>query len=503
MTEPTTNGTDIRDNHTKIPDDSDVKRRKSSGKVIIENQEEPKLKKSIGLFSATTMLISNTGGNGIFIASTATLYYAGSPGFALVLWVLSGLVNFGLSSCVTEVGLILPKAGGPYFYVNQVFGSLPGFVMLWGFLWLIMAPAWAIGSYTASLYIVKLSFPDCKPPEVGVKLLAAAILVFLVFVNCLYMKIITKFQSILSSAKVIAMLIIIIGGLYKLSDKRYREQLPLFWEGTTTDPGNIALGLVSGYFSYGGWQVISILMEEVKDPARNVPRSLGLTFISVIILYTLTNFSYCVVLTTPEMLQSNAVAVTFGYRLHSTLSVVISILVALCCLSVLNVLILGQPRMLFAAGFNGHMPRIMSMINRKYLTPWPATMFISVPALAMLFSGSVVSLIDAMSLYVCLMTSSVIIVLLYLRWKKPTLKRPIKVPLIIPIVELVLAVVLICLSIYKKPKELGLCLGIVAAGVPVYFIFIMWKSKPKSFLRFMDRSTLFLKTLLYVETPAQ
>ncbi|XP_046549451.1 large neutral amino acids transporter small subunit 1-like [Haliotis rubra] len=500
MTEPMTNGTDLHDiNHKMIPEDNDVKRRKSSGKVIVENQQEPKLERSIGLFSATTMLIANTGGNGIFIASTATLYYAGSPGFALVLWVLSGLVNFGLSSCMTEVGLILPKAGGPYFYVTQVFGSLPGFVMLWGFLWMIMAPAWAIGAYTASLYIVKLSFPDCTPPEVGVKLLAAAILVFLVFLNCLYMKIITKFQSILSLAKVIAMLIIIIGDC----TKRYREQLPLFWEGTTTDPGNIALGLVSGYFSYGGWQVISILMEEVKDPVRNVPRSLGLTFISAIILYTLTNFSYCVVLTTPEMLQSNAVAVTFAYRLHSTLSVVISILVALCCLSVLNVLILGQPRMVFAAGCNGHMPRIMSMINRKYLTPWPATIFISVPALAVLFSGSVVSLIDAMSLYTCLMTSSVIVVLLYLRWKKPTVKRPIKVPLIIPIVELILSVVLICLSIYKKPKELGLCLGIVAVGIPVYFIFIMWKSKPKSFVRFMDRSTLFLKTLLNVETPAQ
>ncbi|XP_048253454.1 Y+L amino acid transporter 2-like isoform X1 [Haliotis rufescens] len=504
MTEPTTNGTDFPDsNHAMMTDKSDVKRRKSSVKVTVENQEEPKLKRSIGLFSATTMLIANTGGNGIFIASTAILYYAGSPGFALVLWVVSGLVNFGLSGCFTEVGLLLPKAGGPYFYVMQVFGSLPGFVVLWGFLWMIMAPAWALGGYTASLYIIKLAFPGCTPPDVGVKLLAAALLVILMFLNCLYMKVVTKFQSVLSSLKVIAMLIIIIGGMYKLSDKRYREQLPLFWEGTTTDPGNIALGLVSGYFSYGGWQVITILMEEVKDPIRNVPRSLSLTFVTVIILYTVTNFSYCVVLSMPEMLESNAVAVTFGYHLHPTLSVVISVLVALSCVSTLNVLILGQPRMVFAAGCNGHMPGLMGMINRKYLTPWPATFFVSIPALAILFSGSVVRLIDAMSLYTCMMVSSVLIVLLYLRWKKPMAKRPIKMPIILPILELMLSTVLICLSVYQKPLELGLCLAIVAAGIPVYFICVEWKSKPKVFLRFMERSTLFLKTLLYVESPAQ
>ncbi|XP_048253455.1 large neutral amino acids transporter small subunit 1-like isoform X2 [Haliotis rufescens] len=250
-------------------------------------------------------------------------------------------------------------------------------------------------------------------------------------------------------------------------------------------------------------QVITILMEEVKDPIRNVPRSLSLTFVTVIILYTVTNFSYCVVLSMPEMLESNAVAVTFGYHLHPTLSVVISVLVALSCVSTLNVLILGQPRMVFAAGCNGHMPGLMGMINRKYLTPWPATFFVSIPALAILFSGSVVRLIDAMSLYTCMMVSSVLIVLLYLRWKKPMAKRPIKMPIILPILELMLSTVLICLSVYQKPLELGLCLAIVAAGIPVYFICVEWKSKPKVFLRFMERSTLFLKTLLYVESPAQ
>ncbi|BFZ19366.1 hypothetical protein BsWGS_22405 [Bradybaena similaris] len=175
----------------------------------------------------------------------------------------------------------------------------------------------------------------------------------------------------------------------------------------------------------------------------------------------------------------------FGARIHPVLPVVLAVLVCLCAIGTLNVAIMGQPRMIFAAGRNGHMPKIMTMLHRRFNTPWPATVSLGCLAMVMLATGSVVSLMAAASLYAGFMIVLLLMCLFTLRWKQPDKHRPLKIPLVIPILGTLLTVVLVVLSVVEKPRELGMVILIVILGVPVYYVFVKLQ-KPERLFRCID-----------------
>ncbi|CAL1541083.1 unnamed protein product [Lymnaea stagnalis] len=357
------------------------------------------LKRTITFFGIVDILIANIGGTGIFIAPTTILSFSGSPGLAMIMWTVGGLMQASMALCVMEVALMFNKAGGPYFFIYQTFGDLPGFVFMWGYLIFIAAPSWALGAYTTSLYSLTLVFKDCPPPDGAVKLLAAWIMISVIAINCTHMKVITLIQKFLTSCKVIALVIIIILGLIHVPTDIGQEHMSHFMDGTSSQVGQIALALFAAFYGFGGWPIITILTEEVKQPEKNLPRGLAFSFVVLITAMVATNFAYYTVLSKEEALRSDAVAMLFGQMIHPAMPVVISILVCLCSIGTLNVLILGQPRMIFAAGRNRHMPKIMTMLHKKFHTPWPATFTLGFLGILMLFSGSVMSLVAAISLY--------------------------------------------------------------------------------------------------------
>lgn len=147
-----------------------------SGNGIEVKIETIKMKKSINLLHCTAIMVAATGHVSIFISPTMILANAGSIGLTLIMWVIGGFINLCLALCFTELGTMFPFAGGPYMYVLHVFGPLPAFMMLWGYYLLIHGPFWAFVSYGASVYILQPFFPTCKPPEIGIKILAGWIL---------------------------------------------------------------------------------------------------------------------------------------------------------------------------------------------------------------------------------------------------------------------------------------------------------------------------------------
>jgi amino acid transporter len=140
-------------------------------------KEEIRMKKSINLLHCVAVLVAVTGHISIFISPSVIFSTAGSIGLTIIVWALAGLLNLGVCLCFVEMATIFPSAGGPYAYVNNVFGGLSGFIIMWGYTLLIIGPFWAYLSYTASLYILEPFFPvGCEPPALGVRLLGAWIL---------------------------------------------------------------------------------------------------------------------------------------------------------------------------------------------------------------------------------------------------------------------------------------------------------------------------------------
>lgn len=134
------------------------------------------LKRSITFFGVVAILIANIGGTGVFIAPTTILKLSGSPGLAVITWTVGGLIQVSLAFCVVQLAQLFNKAGGPYYFINRVFGDLASFVFMWGYLIFIAAPSWALGAYTASLYLLSLIFGDCLPSDGLIKLVAAWIM---------------------------------------------------------------------------------------------------------------------------------------------------------------------------------------------------------------------------------------------------------------------------------------------------------------------------------------
>ncbi|CAH1788210.1 unnamed protein product [Owenia fusiformis] len=255
-------------------------------------------------------------------------------------------------------------------------------------------------------------------------------------------------------------------------------------------------------FTYSGWEFLFMLLEEVRDPNKNVPRAVHTSFISVIALYILTNIAYFSVMTPEEVLNSNAVAVTFAERTIGPAAVIIPIFVACSCAGALNGAMLGGSRVTFAAGREGHLPEFLSMISVKYFTPWPALMIGSIIGFIYICEDGIISLIEYMSFVALIEFLIVKLSLLYLRWKKPNDERPVKVNIVLAMCTILSDVAMTFLALYKQPTKNGIAILLVLSGVPVYLIGVRWKSKPKPFLEFMRKLTHTLQKTLMVVPPA-
>lgn len=135
------------------------------------------MKKSMNLLHCVAVLVAVTGHISIFISPGVIFSAAGSIGLTIIEWICAGLLNIGVCLCFVELATVFPSAGGPYAYVTNVFGGLSGFVIMWGYIILIVGPFWAYLTFTASVYILEPFFRiDCHPPALAVKFLGAWIL---------------------------------------------------------------------------------------------------------------------------------------------------------------------------------------------------------------------------------------------------------------------------------------------------------------------------------------
>ncbi|KAK3581108.1 hypothetical protein CHS0354_033899 [Potamilus streckersoni] len=337
---------------------------------------QPRARGSLSLFNACSILVSSTGSSGIFIIMSTLIRYTGSMAFTLITLVVAGLLNFSLSRCFTEVAVCLPNVGGPYLFQLHVFGPFAAFLFIWGFLFLVIVPAWGLLAYTAALYILQPIFPNCRPPDDAVKLLSVCMLVLIVVLNCMYPKYVGRVQTLLASTKMVASVIIIIAGAIRLAQGE-TENFKDPFENTHLTPGNIAMSVLAGMFIYGGWQIITFLLEEMKKPAEHLPKALGISFVIVVLQNVLTVAAYFVIMTPADMLQSDAVAVMFMDRVYRPMTPVISILVTTTSISALNAVILGHSKTIFAAATRGHMPKVFATLNKRYSTPWAAMIFLA------------------------------------------------------------------------------------------------------------------------------
>ncbi|CAH0404915.1 unnamed protein product [Chilo suppressalis] len=459
------------------------------------------LKRKITLFNGVGIIIGTIIGSGIFISPTGVFLNTGSVAASLIIWLVCGLLSTLGALCYAELGTSIMRSGGDYAYIYSAFGPLPAFLRLWIALLIIRPTTQAIVALTFGHYVVKPFFPECDPPQNAVRLLAAVCLCVLTAVNCISVRWTMRIQDVFTSSKLLALVVIIISGIYYLCIG-HTENFEKPFDGEYS-AGKVALAFYSGLFAFGGWNYLNFVTEELQDPYKNLPRAIWIAMPMVTIIYVMANMAYFAVVSKGEMMSNPAVAVVFGDRLFGGWRWVIPVFVALSTFGGVNGVLFTSARLFATGAQEGHMPAFFSLFHINKQTPIPSLIFTCLFSLLMLTTSNVFALINYFSQTLWLSVGASVVGMLWLRRKKPDIPRPIKVNIVIPLLFLIAIACLVIIPAITQPIDTAIGLGILLSGIPVYYICVKWQTKPDSYnvvsahtLRFLQK----LCSCTYVES---
>ncbi|XP_010205985.2 B(0,+)-type amino acid transporter 1 [Colius striatus] len=452
--------------------------RKQDGQSLQSQEHQTtNLQKQVGLISGICMIVGTIIGSGIFVSPKTVLQNVGAVGPCLTIWAACGVLATLGALCFAELGTMITKSGGEYPYLMEAFGPIPAFLFSWTSLLVTKPSSFAIICLSFAEYASAPFYPGCDPPKAVIKCLAAAAIVVITIVNSLSVKLGSYLQNFLTAAKMIIVAIIIVSGIVLLAQGK-TENFEDSFKDSTVSISSITLAFYNGLWAYDGWNQLNYITEELKNPYRNLPLSIIIGIPLVTVCYVLINTSYFTVMTSTELLQSSAVAVTFGNRVLHSASWIVPLFVAFSTIGSANGTCFTAGRLVYVAGREGHMLKVLSYISVKRLTPAPAIMFYGVIAIIYIIPGDINTLINYFSFAVWIFYGLTVFSLIVMRFTRKELERPIRVPIIIPVIVTLISIVLVLAPIISAPELAYLyCVLFILSGLIFYVLFVHCKFK--------------------------
>lgn len=477
--------------------------------------EQTGMKRELGLLDSTMIVAGSMIGSGIFIVTADIARTVGSPGYILMIWLITGIITLIAALSYGELAGMMPKAGGQYVYLREAYNPLVGFLFGWTVFMVIQtgviaAVAIAFAKFTGVLFPQYIS-DAVIIADLGIfkfntqQLLAILLIVFLTYVNLQGVKNAKIVQTTFTLAKIISLAgLIIIGIYFGLNSEALTANLNNFWQpyktvanagALTTEAlsgivlwGAVGAAMVGTLFSSDAWNNITYTAGEVKDPQRNIPLSLFFGTLIVTILYVMANVAYLMLLpvmgspagedvisrgimfATDDRVATAAIATIFG----SAAVIIMAILIMVSTFGCNNGLILSGARLYYAMSKDGVFFKRAGTLNKNDV-PGFALIIQGIWASLLCLSGTYGDLLDYCTFSSLLFYMVTIIGLFILRKTRPDADRPYKAfgyP-VLPAIYIVLAGAICVALLYAKPATCGRGLIIVFIGIPVYYL---WKS---------------------------
>ncbi|WP_267202268.1 APC family permease [Limosilactobacillus kribbianus] len=423
------------------------------------------LNRSLGLWSALSIVIGTIIGSGIFFKQASVLDSAGSSTLALLAWVVGGLITLTSGLTVAEIGSQMPYTGGLYVYIETIYGRLTGFLSGW-MQAIVYGPA-IIASVAGFMSILMTELfglsASWRIPLAVITILAIGAM------NLLDNRVGAGFAILTTIGKLIPIAAIIIFGIFFGHENALGQTVSQVHQAS----GNFGVAVLATLFGYDGWILIANLGGEMKNPQKLLPKAIIIGVSSVLVIYTLITFGVFRFLPAAKIHQLGEGTTSYlamkafgkiGGRLLS-IGIIISMM------GTINGKIMTFPRIVYAMAKRHDLPfsRYLSYVTPKAKEPVVAIGFIIALATVMMcfFDPDHLSDLCVFTVY-CFYTLAFIGIFI-LRRRNQGKPRPFSTPLypIIPLISIAGALFVLVSEVVNDPWGVVLFVGITILGLPV------------------------------------
>ncbi|MGE7763986.1 APC family permease [Peribacillus sp. NPDC096540] len=423
------------------------------------------LKKTIGFWVGTSIVVGTVIGSGIFMKPGDVLELSGNSTMALLAWLIGGLITLASGLTIAEISTRIPKTGGLYVYLEEVYGKVWGFLCGW-VQTLVYGPA-VMGAL--SLYFGLLVAGIFNISTDYTLFIGILTIVFLAGMNLLGTKYGGMIQALSTVGKLIPIIFIAVFGIAQ-------GEMPVFnIDSESSMKISMAGAILATLWAYDGWMNVGFMAGEMKNPQKTLPRAIITGILVVMVAYLAVNLAMLHVLGAEGIIANGTnaanVAATLLFGELGGKLIAIGILVSI--FGCLNGKLLTFPRITLAMADNKMMPghKQISKISPKFKTPINATILQVVIAIIMMVITNPDNLTNMAIFSVFSFYGLAFFAVFILRKKDPDAKT-YKVPFypLVPIIAIAGAVYIVVSTLIDTPLDALYSVIIVIVGMPVYWL---------------------------------
>ncbi len=451
-------------------------------------------RRDLTLAHATSLVVGITIGTGVFLKSAAMAQAVGTPALVLGAWVAAGLVALLGALCFSELGAMLPDAGGEYVYLRAAFGEVPGF--LYGCNSFVLGGA-SIAAYGAAVAIFVSDIHSFGQDwfthtfhllgstftwQFGARqLVAMGVIAVFAAINCAGVMLGGRVQTVLTVAKVLAILGVVVG-VFAFSGTHDAANLAAEPHTATGGFAGFGAAMFAALWAYSGWQYLPMAASEVKEPQRNLPRAIIGGTLLVLAIYLAVNSAYLYALPFWQVASSNSTAYpdapsvaaravqTF---LGSRAAAVASLIFLLSTVGSLNGTILTRARVSYAAARDGLFFAPFARLNPHTRVPLTSLVLLSIWGAVLAASGTFDQLTNMAVMSYALFWIPVTLAVIVLRRRRPAAPRPFRVPgyPLVPVIVALIMVWIVVSALLTTPREAIATIVLILLALPLYPFF--------------------------------
>jgi len=443
-----------------------------------------KLERQLTLFDSVMIVVSGTIGASIFIVPADVLRAVPSPAVALLLWVVVGVITLIAGLACAELGAMYPEAGGQYVFIREAYGRFAAFLYGW-----ILFTAGSSGAVAAmaisSAIFIGRAFPHLELEHVVATLRLSALhlditrqtvfavgaVIVLTAVNLRSVRIAAWLQNITAVGYLAALGLIVVAGLAFGHGSWSHFKTPAHAGMTPLTVGGLGVGMIALFFSFDGWEFLSWVGGEIKNPGRNLPLGLILGISLIIVTYLAANVVFMYALPPQIMAQQPAVADAAMSALFShDAGRWVSLFIGAISFGSASVVVLGGARIYYSMAIDGSFFTSMRRIHPRWKTPTTALLAQCAWVIVLIVSGRYEQLYTCFIFMMTLTYALTVGAVFILRRTQPDRLRPYRCAGYpwLPALYIVVAIAFVISTLLSRPGESIIGLILACLGIPLY-----------------------------------